>query len=59
MEDQFAQDAGEVAAKFVVASEAAQMQNHAVKLGQFCFQIKSIVVGFHVQFLSFPFGFSF
>src|SRR5438093_497927 len=51
VEGHFAQDAGQVPAKFVVVPEAAQMKHNAVDPGQLCFQIVSAVIRFHVQFL--------
>ena len=51
MEGHFAQDAGQVPAKSVVAPETAQVKHHAVESGQFYSQIKSDVACFHIRFL--------
>src|SRR5207249_4386000 len=53
MEGHFAQDAGQMPTKLVVAPMTAQMQHHAVKSGQLFCQIIFATDRFHFPFLSF------
>ena len=57
MEGHFAQDAGEMPAKFAVATEAAKMEHDAIEPGKLFFDLKSCAVRFHVRSFSFDWFF--